>query len=48
MDDEKIEVSDEVLENISPEELIDLKIEIDDLISKLNNIGKLCDETLKS
>ena len=48
MNNDEIKISDEVLKNISVEELVDLKIEIDDIIAKFNNIEEMCDETINS
>ena len=37
MEENEIKLSDEVLQNISIEELVDLKMEVDELIDKLEN-----------
>lgn len=48
MEDEKLNISQEVLENLPIEELADLKVEVDDLVSKTDEIIEICDEALNS
>ncbi len=48
MENENLNISKEMLDNLSVEELADLKIEVDDLMAKADSIIELCDETLNS
>ena len=48
MEDEKLEISQEVLENLTMEELAELKVEVDDLVEKTDEIIEICDEALNS
>ena len=48
MDENKLKISDEVLENLSMEQLIELKTETDDLLIRLNSLIKNCDRALNS
>ena len=44
---EKLNISEDLLEHLSIEEITDLKIEVEDLLNKIDNILETCDETLK-
>ena len=46
MEENKFNISDELLENLSVENLVDLKIEVDELSRKLEDILETCDEAL--
>lgn len=48
MDDKGLNISDELLQNLSMEELTELRIEINDLLDRLDNILETCDEILES
>ena len=45
---EKLEISDELLQNMSIDEIAELKIEVDDLLSKIDNILNTCNVALNS
>ncbi len=47
MEENNLNLSDEVLENLSVEEIAKLKIEIDELVGKMDHVIESCDETLK-
>ena len=46
MEDKVMNISDELLQNISIEELVDLKFEVDELIGKFDSILETCNEAL--
>jgi hypothetical protein len=46
MENDFINITNEDLEKLSFEELADLKIELDDLVSKVNDMLKTCDDIL--
>lgn len=48
MENENLNISKEMLDNLSVEELADLKVEVDDLVAEADSIIELCDETLNS
>ena len=48
MEENKLNISDELLENLSVEELADLKIQVDELAQKIEDIIATCDEALNS
>lgn len=48
MDDKGLNISDELLQNLSIEELTELRMEVDDLLDRLDNILETCDEILES
>ena len=48
MEEKTLNISEEVLNNLSIEELADLKIEVDELVNGLKNIVEECDEALNS
>lgn len=41
-------LSNKSLDNLSIEELVDLKMEVDDLVSEVDNIIQKCEEALNS
>ena len=45
---EELKISDDVLQNVSIEDLAELKVEVEDLLSRLDNIINICDEALNS
>ena len=47
-EENELDISDELLKNISIEGLADLKIEVDDMVTKLQQIIKKCDDCLNS
>lgn len=50
MEEEKdiLNISQEMLDNLSMEEIADLKVEVDDLLKRLDNILETCDTALNS
>lgn len=48
MEENMLNISKEQLEELSVEELVDLKVEVDDLMNKINDTLKECDEALNS
>lgn len=46
MENDFINITNEDLEKLSLEELADLKIELDDLVLKVNDMLKTCDDIL--
>lgn len=48
MDKNMLNISDELLQNLSVEQLAELKIEVDDLLFKLDNILETCKVALSS
>ena len=48
MEENKTKLSEELLQNISIEQLADLKIEVDDLVSELKDMAEDCEKILKS
>lgn len=48
MDNKTLNISDEIIENLSVEDLVDLKIEVDELLQKINEVLETCEETLNS
>lgn len=48
MDKNMLNISEELLQNLSVEDLADLKVEVEDLLLKLDNIIEKCDEALNS
>jgi len=48
MEEEILDISQEVLDNINYENLIDIKEEVDDLMEELDNTIAICNEALNS
>lgn len=48
MDNKKMKISKELLESLSLEEVVDLKIEVDELVSKLDDMLEACNLALNS
>lgn len=48
MENDFINITNEDLEKLSLEELADLKIELDDLVLKVNDMLKTCDDILNN
>lgn len=48
MQKEKLEISDELLQNLSIDEIAELKVEVDDLLIKIDNILSTCNVALNS
>lgn len=48
MEENMLNISKEQLEELSIEELVDLKVEVDNLMNKINNTIKECEEALNS
>lgn len=48
MNEEKLELQDELLQNLSVDEIVELKVEVDDLMNKIDNIIENCDVALNS
>ena len=47
MEQKRLKIDNEMLDNLSIEEIVDLKMEIEDLREKLNHILEVCDEVSK-
>lgn len=47
MEEKRLNISEEALKKLSIEEIAELKIEVDDLLSKINSVLETCDEALK-
>ncbi len=48
MENKNLNLSDELLENLSVDEIIDLKVEVDDLLDEINDAISICNEALQS
>lgn len=48
MEENELKISDEILENISIENLADLKVEVDELMNDLNDIVNDCNVAINS
>ena len=48
MDENMIDISKEQLEGLSAEELVDLKVDLEDLIDRINDLIEECDEAINS
>ncbi len=48
MENEKVNISQELLDNLPVDNLIDLKIEVDDMTSKVDELIEKCKSTLNS
>lgn len=48
MEENMLNISKEQLEKLSIEELVDLKVEVDNLMNEINNTIKECEEALIS
>lgn len=48
MENKKLNISEDLLQNLSVEELADLKVETEDLLMKIDNILETCDGILNS
>lgn len=48
MENNRLEVSDELIQNLSIDQIAELKVEVEDLLEKLDSIIERCDETLNS
>ncbi|MBR3674284.1 MAG: hypothetical protein IKN65_08470 [Clostridia bacterium] len=48
MEENGIKVSEEVLKNISVDELADLKVEVDELVNELQDLVDECNEAINS
>ena len=48
MENEKLSISQEMIDNLSIEQLADLKVEVDDLIAEADRKNELCEESLNS
>lgn len=48
MEENMLNISKEQLEKLSIEELVDLKVEVDNLMNEINNTIKECEEALNS
>ena len=44
MNENTLKVSDELLQNLSAEQLVDLKMQVDDLLLKIDNALETCNE----
>ena len=48
MDENILDISEEELEGLSVEELVDLKVDLEDLIDRINDLIEECDEVINS
>ena len=48
MDEDMINISDEQLKKLSLDQLVDLKVELDDLVERINDLINDCNEALNS
>lgn len=48
MEEKLSKVTEEELKEMSIEEITDLKVEVETIIQRLNNIANMCDEALNS
>ena len=48
MEENEIKISKEVLENISVEDLADLKVEVEELVNDLQGLVDECEEVVNS
>lgn len=48
MDENMLNISDEQLKNLSAEELVDLKVDLEELIYKIDDLIDECDEIINS
>ena len=48
MEEINLNISEELLENLTVEQITDLKIEVEELLLKIENLLNNCNETLKS
>lgn len=48
MEEKTLNITKEELDNLSIEQLADLKVEVDELLQKIDNLLEECDETLNS
>lgn len=48
MDEKKLDVQDELLQNLSVDEIAELKVEVDGLMNKIDGILETCDIALNS
>lgn len=46
MEEEVLSINKDELKNLSAEELVDLKIELDDILREIDNLIAECDEVL--
>ena len=48
MDKKRLDVSEELLQNLPLDDFVELKIEVDDLINKIDDILEICETSLNS
>lgn len=48
MEEKTLNISDELLDNLSIDDIAELKVEVDDMVNELDNIIEACNETLNS
>ena len=48
MDKKRLDVSEELLQNLPLEDFVEFKIEVDDLINKIDDILEICETSLNS
>ena len=46
MEDSKIVITEELLQSLSIDKLVNLKVQIDNLVSRLDNIEEVCNKAL--
>lgn len=48
MNKKELNISNELIQNMSIEDISELKVEMDDLLTKLDNILETCDKSLNT
>ncbi len=48
MDNKNLNISEELLNNLSVDEIIDLKVEVDNLLDEINDAISICNEAIQS
>ena len=48
MDENLLDITNEQLEGLSVDELVDLKVDLEDLIDRVNDLIEDCDEVINS
>ena len=46
MEEKELKVTDELLQNLSVDDIVDLKIETEDLLEKIDEVLENCNKTL--
>lgn len=48
MEEKTLHISKEVIDNLSIEQLVDLKLDVEELVEELDNLIEMCDEEIDS